>query len=124
MNKPNLERVFDSRASGHFLARLQFMGNIVGIGGTGKGIEAISPNFLWIDHCLINGALQAIYVVGHPADPAETKAQITINFNRLTNNWSQIQLNGLHLDPHIAIGWNEVISRPGSTDAINIDRSS
>jgi hypothetical protein len=33
-------------------------------------------------------------------------------------------LNGLHLDPHIAIGWNEIISRPGSTDAINIYRSS
>jgi hypothetical protein len=96
----------------------------VGIGGTGKGIEAISPNFLWIDHCWINGAIQAIYVVGHPADPTETKAQITINFSRLTNNWSQILLNGLHLDPHIAIGWNEVLSRPGSTDAINIYRSS
>jgi hypothetical protein len=33
-------------------------------------------------------------------------------------------LNGLHLDPHISIGWNEIISRPGSTDAINIYRSS
>jgi hypothetical protein len=74
--------------------------------------------------CWINGALQAIYVVGHPDNPTETKAQITINFNRLTNNWNQIQLNGLHLDPRIAIGWNEVISRPGSTDAINIYRSS
>ncbi len=90
----------------------------VGVGGTGKGIEAISPNFLWIDHYWINGAIQAIYVMGHSADPTETKAQITINFNRLTNNCSQIMLNGLHLDPHISIGWNEIISRPGSTDAI------
>jgi hypothetical protein len=59
---------------------------------------------LGIDHCWINRALQAIYVLGHPNDPTETKAQITINFNRLTNNFHQIQLNGIPLDPHIAIG--------------------
>jgi hypothetical protein len=52
------------------------------VGGTGKGVEAIEPGFLWIDHCEIDGAANGIYVLCYPTDPTETKAQITINFTR------------------------------------------
>jgi chitinase len=96
----------------------------VGIGGTGKGIDAPEPNVLWIDHCEIDGAAAGIYVSGHPVESTPTSAQVIARFNRLTNCFNAIQLNGLHLDPNISIDWNEILSRPGCTDAINIFRSS
>ena len=96
----------------------------LGVGGTGKGVEAVQPGFLWVNHCWINGALNGIHVVGYPAESTPTGAQVTIVANRLTNCFNAVQLNGLHLDPNISIEWNEIVSRPGCTDAINIYRSS
>jgi hypothetical protein len=95
-----------------------------GVGGTGKGVETINPAFLWVNHCWINGAQNGVHVVGYPTESTPTGAQVTIGVNRLTNCFNAVQLNGLHLDPHISIEWNEVTSRPGCTDAINIYRSS
>ena len=96
----------------------------VGVGGTGKGVEAVEPGFLWVDHCWINGAQNGVYVIGYPVDSTPTSAQVTTGFNRLTNCFNAVQLNGLHLDPNISVQWNEVLSRPGCTDAINVYRSS
>jgi len=97
----------------------------VGVGGTGKGVEAIEPEFLWIDHCEIDGAANGIYVLGHPTDPTETKAQITINFTRFRNCRNAWQLNGVHADPNVAMNWDEVLSLPGSLkrgQSTNLDR--
>ncbi|HET9378720.1 MAG TPA: hypothetical protein VFO40_27360 [Chthoniobacterales bacterium] len=79
-----------------------------------------------MQHCLISGARSGVIV----QDGRETRAQITLNLNRIQNcknNGHAILLNGLHGDPNVAIGWNEITNQFGlsqPSDAINIYQSS
>jgi chitinase len=91
--------------------------------GGRKAVKIPNPNFLWVENCEIDGGWSGVNVMGDGSN-AQTKAQITIGYNRFRNCYNAVHLNGIHLDPNISIQWNEVLSVPGSTDALSLYRSS
>jgi Right handed beta helix region len=90
-------------------------------------IEIHNPARVIVAHSLIASARNAAVIADWQDS---TTAPVTIAYNRIINcqhDGHAILINGLHFDPHIEIGWNEITNQYGQSkpaDAINIYRSS